>query len=331
MHKYRSDAPLDVLVRLFLLGATVPAETMRAVFDDRQIDSLAHQGLLNPKSSEGWQSAVRLVPIEDCIVACDFGGRAAGVERVYSPGSDSVWLAKAIARRPVARALDLCTGSGLQAVVAARQARSVVAVDLNPRAVRLAGISLALNGIGHAVVSLGDLYDAVGAATFDLVTANPPFVINHVKSHLFRDGGAHGDDVLRRVLDGLPSRLTPGGVAQIVTFLHEFDGRSQLDEIRTFSEAHGFEALVFTSERQDKYQLATSQMQSGIVDFDAYQAGVRAYLEHLEAVRFTSYVTAVISLRKGGGPAFKVIPGLHRPARFDTDLQGHLRRFFRWD
>ena len=59
----------------------------------------------------------------------------------------SASLAQLTLRRPVGRALDLGTGCGVQSLHLARHADAVVATDLNPRALDLARITFALNGI----------------------------------------------------------------------------------------------------------------------------------------------------------------------------------------
>src|SRR5580704_5686959 len=58
--------------------------------------------------------------------------------------------------------LDMGTGSGVCAVFAARHARRVVAVDINPAAVRCTGINALLNRLEHRIdVRLGDLFAPV--------------------------------------------------------------------------------------------------------------------------------------------------------------------------
>ena len=58
-------------------------------------------------------------------------------------------LAHLTVRRPATRALDLGTGCGAQALWLARHSESVVAVDVNPRALALASFNASLNGIAN--------------------------------------------------------------------------------------------------------------------------------------------------------------------------------------
>jgi release factor glutamine methyltransferase len=71
------------------------------------------------------------------------------------------------------RVLDMGTGSGVNAILAASKAREVVAVDVNPDAIRAARENAALNGVEIKVVE-SDVFEHVEGA-FDLILFDPPF------------------------------------------------------------------------------------------------------------------------------------------------------------
>jgi release factor glutamine methyltransferase len=101
------------------------------------------------------------------------------VPGVFEPHSDSLMLADQLRRESLAagaKVLDLCTGSGLLAILAAlRGAGRVVAVDISRRAVRATRFNAKLNGVTvHA--RRGDLFRPVEGEQFDLIVANPPYV-----------------------------------------------------------------------------------------------------------------------------------------------------------
>lgn len=131
-------------------------------------------------------------------------------------------LAQAVAGSPFAapgpgssRALDLGTGSGVGAVFAARRGFRVVAVDLNPEAVRCARVNALLHGLEETIeVRQGDLFAPVASETFDLVLFNPPFFRGAPRDLL--DLAWRGTDVLERFAAGLPGVLSPGGTALVV-------------------------------------------------------------------------------------------------------------------
>jgi ribosomal protein L3 glutamine methyltransferase len=120
--------------------------------------------------------------------------------------------------------LDLCTGGGSLAIMAAYAFANaqVDAADLSPEALSLAAENIADHGLGDRVrLFQGDLFEAVAGRSYDLVITNPPYVGREVMEALpqeFRhepamalDGGNDGFDIVRRILGQAAAHLTPGG------------------------------------------------------------------------------------------------------------------------
>src|ERR1700693_1294986 len=126
--------------------------------------------------------------------------------------------------------LDMGTGSGVCAVIAARHARRVVAVDINMAAVRCAGIIALLNHLEHTIdVRQGDLFAPVPEERFDLILFNPPFLQGAPQDD--RDRAWRSNDVAERFAAGLGAHLKPGGIALVL--LSTFgDGGVFLEEFR---------------------------------------------------------------------------------------------------
>lgn len=113
------------------------------------------------------------------------------------------------------RVLDLGTGSGALAVAAARTAGRVVAVDVNPEAVRCARVNLLLNRVDDRVeVRHGELFGAVAGERFDRVLCNPPFYRGSPRSDLERAFSA--TDFAERFAAELPRHLAASGCALVV-------------------------------------------------------------------------------------------------------------------
>ena len=120
-----------------------------------------------------------------------------------------------LAERASLSVLDLGTGSGIGAVFAARRGASVVAVDINPEAVRCARINALLNEVDARIdVRLGDLFEPVKGQKFDLVLFNPPYYRGVPRDKL--DHAWRGQGVFERFAAGLRSVLNPRGHALLI-------------------------------------------------------------------------------------------------------------------
>ena len=146
------------------------------------------------------------------------------------------FMARALAHLPLGRAgadlsvLDMGTGSGIGAIFAARRGARVVAVDINPEAVRCARMNVLLNRLEDRVeVRQGDLFAPVAGQLFDLVLFNPPFHLGAPHHNL--DYAWRGVDVFERFASGLAGALELGGRA-LVVLSSDGDCRKLLIELR---------------------------------------------------------------------------------------------------
>ncbi len=148
------------------------------------------------------------------------GERLLVLPGVLHPGlmRSGEFFALALQREPLlddAAVLDLGTGSGICAVVAARRASRVAAVDLNRAAVRCARMNVLLGGLEHKIEVLqGDLYAPVGGRRFDVILFNPPFVRGHPRDEA--DLAWRSMDVAERFAAGLDAHLEPSGSALLL-------------------------------------------------------------------------------------------------------------------
>lgn len=121
--------------------------------------------------------------------------------------------------------LDLCTGSGCIAVALARHFpdSEVTATDLSADALEVARRNVLDHDLESRVrLRRGDLFEPVADCRFDLIVCNPPYVSDQIMAELPEEygfepymafaGGVDGLDLLRRIIEGAPHHLTPGGV-----------------------------------------------------------------------------------------------------------------------
>ncbi len=124
----------------------------------------------------------------------------------------------------IASVLDLCTGSGCLAILAARAfpQAEIDAVDISKDALDVAARNIADYGLGQRVtLHRGDLFGPIGDRRYDLIITNPPYVDAEGMAALPRecraepklafDGGADGLDIVRRILRQAAQHLTPQG------------------------------------------------------------------------------------------------------------------------
>ena len=120
--------------------------------------------------------------------------------------------------------LDLCTGSGCLAILAARNFPNaeIDAVDISKDALEVATHNVSDYGLKHRLtLHRGDLFKPLGDKRYDLIISNPPYVDAEGMAGLPRecraepklafDGGADGLDIVRRILDEAQDHLTPQG------------------------------------------------------------------------------------------------------------------------
>lgn len=173
------------------------------------------------------------------------------------------WVADAEA---ITRVLDLCTGSGCLAILAAIAFPSaqIDGVDLSEDALAVAHTNVALHRMEDRVKLVrSDLLDAVPAqAQYDLILCNPPYVnqasmdalpeeYRH-EPHMALAGGSDGMALVRRILADAPSRLAPNGIL-VLEIGHEYDHFTaafpELEPVWLSTEGSDDQILLITREQ----------------------------------------------------------------------------------
>ena len=151
-------------------------------------------------------------------------------EGVYPPQEDSLLLIEALECSDAVRGrrvVDLCTGSGVVAIAAARlAAEHVTGLDICPHAVRCATANVLAAGV-PVDIELGSWHQALADAPFDLVVCNPPYVpigadfdVSTVAQWAGPvtawNGGTDGRAILNPLCDNASAMLSDGGTLLLV-------------------------------------------------------------------------------------------------------------------
>ncbi|MBV8083199.1 MAG: methyltransferase, partial [Chloroflexi bacterium] len=204
--------PLATLIALFLAYVPVPT-----VFATRALAPLTLQqaealGIIGVGRSHV-HPQVQIQPTPEGWFASDILDESP--EFVMGVSDSTRMLAHTTIRRRSESALDMGTGGGYHAILAAPHAQRVVGVDINARAIAFAHFNAALNSCQNVEFRTGNMFEPVAGQTFDLIVSNPPFVISPDKAFVYRDSGLGGDEVSRTLIQTLPRYLTPNGVGHV--------------------------------------------------------------------------------------------------------------------
>ncbi|MET0450962.1 MAG: methyltransferase [Mycobacterium sp.] len=215
---------LAVLVRLFLLGTSESRDRVALALPTAGVDALLANGVVERTEGDSLRAVLDVRPhgdgTSDFLVVSDqdaaLNPGPVHYDHVLGIGGASVTLAHAVVRTPVRRALDVGTGSGIQALHLSAHCDEIVATDTNERALALAAATARLNGMEWDL-RCGSLFEPVGGERFDLIVSNPPFVVGTgALDYLYRDSGMAGDALSQKLIEEVGDHLEPGGTAQIM-------------------------------------------------------------------------------------------------------------------
>ena len=322
------DTPLADLVRLFLLRDTLQCGRVSELLTPKVVNALLCLGLLVADEKGDLSSTVDLFCSGGMVFATDHRyqlreGDCLDEDPVMYIGMDSHGLVQTAPRQSVDSVLDLCCGSGVQGLVASRYSIRVVAVDLNPRAVRFARFNAQLNGIRNYDVRLGNLYEPIGEERFDVILANPPFVPSPEMGLKFRDGGIRGETVLREILSGADQHLNPDGRVCVVTDL--VDAQRYSEKLISWWGEGRFEALILTTADRDEILFSVPHCHSPFgQSLEAYNNKLGCWINNFRDARLEAVNFGYLLVWKCAGSleskvTSRIIHNPSRPIYFDVE------------
>jgi methylase of polypeptide subunit release factors len=296
--------PLNTLIRMFLCGTSEPYAEVVAALAPLPIAAAFKAGLVEPADGDEVRAGVWLHSYQDWWVVADLPehlrpGRPPG-DHVVGIGTGPVNLAAATVRAPVASALDIGTGCGVQALHLSEHVDRITATDLSPRALRFAETTAALNGLTWELRQ-GDLTAPVAGRRFDLIVANLPYVVSpgaHHATHRYRDSGRPGDAVCAELAATAAGLLTYGGYCQFLASWAHVKGEDWTERVAGWVDGTGCDAWIVQYAVTDAVSYVTQWLQeTGDHSNPTRRAAWRSYFatSNIEAVG-----VGLITLRNTG-------------------------------
>lgn len=212
------DLPIDTLDPFLDAKLTMQERKLLAGRIEARVSTRKPSAYLTGRS---YIQGIRFYVDERVIVPRSFIGEILFSEYADEDGEESVYLPD---RFGVESVVDICTGSGCLAIIAAGMFPNaeVDAVDLSKDALEVAKINIADHNLeGRLNLYHGDLFGPLKNKTYDLIITNPPYVDHEemavlpeeyqTEPAMALDGGPDGLDIVRRLLSEAPKHLNPGG------------------------------------------------------------------------------------------------------------------------
>jgi len=297
----REATPLNAMIRLFVIGAPVEPGAARAAAEPMALEDWVRLGLVELRDG-AVHGRTRILPFRSLLLACDYvdtlqpGGE---LEQVMGITASSAALADFTVRRPCRAALDLGSGSGVQAFMAAPHSEQVCGVDRAARSVEFARFNAGLNGIGKCEFLEGDVFAPVRGRKFDLVVSNPPFAITPTFRYLYRDSGMALDGFCRALARQAPEYLNEGGLFQICCDWAHIAGQDWKERLSGWFEGSGCDAWVLRTDHHTVQDYARIWIRD--TEHEESEAAGRLYetwMGYYEAHGVVEISTGLISMRR---------------------------------
>jgi len=220
--KISSDDNL-LLRDCFFLNKALPIDLWETSFSKDVVRLWKDKGFLGEVENRQWRFNYRVVPYDNLLLLTSQFDRNDPNFTFLS--YDSLYFASFLKKRlrelsfQGGAGLDLCCGVGVQAISISPYCKSVMGVDINRKALDLAGLNASFNHIRNCDFIESLLFDKI-SGRFDLIVANPPFIFfsGKEKGPIDSDGGEpFGLGITLSIIYDLSKYLTENGKAFIIT------------------------------------------------------------------------------------------------------------------
>ena len=303
----RTSAPtlLNILLRWFWLGNS-QARSQVAELIPQEILSLMLEARLLQADGDNLVPAAMILHIEGFLVASDhpIAIEKKQAEMVLWPNPTSKFLARFAVRRHSRATLDLGTGSGILSLGAAGYSDTVVATDLNGRAISCARFNARWNGVENIEVLAGDCFAPVAGRRFDLILSNPPFFITPQADYLFCDNPMDLDGLCRRLVKEAPAHMAEDGYMQMLCEWAQIKGQPWEERMAEWLEGTGCDAWVMKGLTQDPEEYAQHRIRETSQDSSLDCASYDGYMSYYRHRGVEAIHDGMIVMRRREGKNF---------------------------
>ena len=298
-HLRRMDGPAAAAARLFMFEDRVAEGEAREALGEALLGKLREAGLIT--AQEGCVSSPFHLSIADRLyVFCD--DLAHGGDAAMGASETTVELCRAAYPAGHAdRALEVGCGAGTVALVLAQRCGRVLATDLNGRALDIARVNAALNGIENVEFRQGDAFAPAGHDTFDLVVSQPPFVSRpegaRDASYLY--GGTRGDELPLRLLRSVCAHLAPAGRAVLLVQWPDTGGEPVEESVRRAISCDDARVLLLRYAPTDlDYQCAMYSSAEAAAGGEPFARRFAIWRDHLGALGVRQLQSTLIAIQR---------------------------------
>jgi methylase of polypeptide subunit release factors len=271
-------------IRLFFLERQVARKDAEGALGTPAVGALERTKLARV-GKETVEPLARIAPVGPILLASDrlASDPTRDPPDYVSTYSPTARLCDLLTPRPwVTRALDVGTGNGVQALLAAGHSEQVVATDVNPRALAFTELNAALSGIDNVDTRRGSLFEPVAGERFDLIVCNPPFVVSPERRWTYRDGWLEGDELSAQVVRETAEHLADGGFATILASWLGRNSDAPDEHAWDWVDGVGCDAWILPVDEASPREHAERWNAHLVNDHAAYRDAVRRWIAYLK-------------------------------------------------
>ena len=340
VERVAAPEPLNCLIKLFLLGECVPLAEAETQFQGCSWAAMNALGLIEEDSKDRGRcySTVALYPVRDWFIVSDRWSNPDHKPKQSFPDIVYPALTKStkeflrfLPDSPCGEFLELCGGSGIAALVSSRCARQAWTCDITERSTHFAAFNAALNGAPNVKAVQGDLFSPIEERTFDRIAAHPPYMPVLRPAEIYYDGGEDGEQVTRRILEGLQQHLKPGGRLYCRTLGTDREGEPFEQRLRSWlgKAESEFDIALFISKNLDPVRFATDsavRKATGLAEVTQWgvlfeRLRVKELLTGMVVVQRRETKRPVFTIRRSLAPNADCV-ATEKALRWETEMAG---------